>query len=318
MAIAHAAENMATTVDAKETVEAMMKGNHAEFPPLLPPPRDYGWHLKQPSSTNFQIVHKDNGQMCIVLTHSIVRGVTCEMIHFWFQHFCQSKVRLENVPGFEGKTVPFYWLWHPYDHVSATMKNPSKEGLLTAGSSIQICEYMQSDVHGDKFPVNSTMAVWLLEGGDCGGQGMGKVVPFLGPMIRTRIFWHDTPEGVLYQYEMVMGQHNAGPLSNLIRSKIAAGFTAEMIRSWNRHNSIEVGTFENFLPAIWEQRETVRSGGVPVYDAATMNGAKGLPAQVGGASVDLFDRRVQEYKDCVDAMAVVNKGPLAVVSELGL
>merc|ERR1711869_156511 len=76
---------------------------------------------------------------------------------------------------------------------------------------------------------------------------MGKVVPFLGPMMRTRIFWHDTPEGVLYQYEMVIGQHNAGPLSNLIRSKITAGFTAEMVSAWNRHNSIEVGTFENFL-----------------------------------------------------------------------
>ncbi|MEM9400726.1 MAG: hypothetical protein AAF984_11010, partial [Verrucomicrobiota bacterium] len=109
----------------------------------MPPERDYGWELKPLSSTRFDIHQRDNGQFCCVLNHSLLREVTSEMIYWWFQRFQNMKVKLDNVVGYEGKTVPGYWLWHPSDHVNATLKDKiGPEFLAQAGDTIHIQETM--------------------------------------------------------------------------------------------------------------------------------------------------------------------------------
>ena len=84
----------------------------------MPMARDYGWDLKPLESSAFEIHQRENGQFCVVLAHSLLRGVRAEMIHWWFMNFPNLKVRLRDVPGYEGQQVPGYLLWHPVDHLA--------------------------------------------------------------------------------------------------------------------------------------------------------------------------------------------------------
>lgn len=64
----------------------------------VPAERQFGWRLKAVSSSVFAAETTQSKQIVAVP----VRGVTCEMIYWWFRHFPRMKVRLENVPGYEG------------------------------------------------------------------------------------------------------------------------------------------------------------------------------------------------------------------------
>jgi len=46
----------------------------------IPKPREFGWELKPTSSVYFQKVTNKSGQLCVVLEHSLVRGITTEML----------------------------------------------------------------------------------------------------------------------------------------------------------------------------------------------------------------------------------------------
>ena len=62
----------------------------------MPAARDFGWALKPVSSSHFEIHQKDNGQFCVVLNHALLRGVSAEMIRWWFLNFTRLMVRLEG------------------------------------------------------------------------------------------------------------------------------------------------------------------------------------------------------------------------------
>ena len=59
----------------------------------MPRERDFGWPLKPAETTYFEIVERENGQFCVVLNHSLLRGCTSEMIHWWFLHFPNLTVK---------------------------------------------------------------------------------------------------------------------------------------------------------------------------------------------------------------------------------
>lgn len=264
----------------------------------LPKERQYGWPLKPIESTLFEIIKRPNGQYCVVLQHSLIRGVTCEMIHWWFLHFPDLSVRLEDTPGYEGKTVPAYFLWHPSDHIGVKLVGRASQSGSNKGRKIKIQEVMQAKSYGDKYPVDNAMTV-LYHGKN--GWAMGKQVPFIGPAMVLRIHFKDVYEGdtiigVHYHYEVVAGPTGSNPLAKLIRKKLAGHFSKEFWSAWNLHNSIEVGTFENFLPALFKQRNTPDS---LVY-RLNMNPIDDDTPQKPGFDNALFDTRVAGYKTCND------------------
>ncbi|MEM6678236.1 MAG: hypothetical protein AAF675_10225, partial [Pseudomonadota bacterium] len=152
----------------------------------IPPARDFGWRLKPISTAHFGLDTRDNGQFTVTLNHALLRGVTAQMLAWWFQSFTRLRVRLEDVPGYEGQEVPAYLLWHPTDHVSAALTGPVTEhgGPIPGRSSIHIREAMQVPRYGTRFPVDAVLKV-LYAGGD--GWGMGKILPLLGPAMMLRI-----------------------------------------------------------------------------------------------------------------------------------
>ena len=122
---------------------------------IMPKERKYGWKLKPISSVKWGQIKNKTGQICVVLEHSLLRGVTSEMISWWFKNFANLRVILNDIEGYEGKKVPAYWLWHPSDHINAQFNGKlGKNNTARAGAKIQIQETMQYNKYGFKYPVN--------------------------------------------------------------------------------------------------------------------------------------------------------------------
>ena len=282
-----------------------MKGKniHTDWPAF----REFGWRLKEIESTTFQIKsHPENGQMVIILNHPIVRGVSCSMIHWWFQHFANLKIRLKNVGNYgDGDVVPAYFLWHPKDHFGATLLDQVEDGKYHVGARIHIQEAMSFDKYERKYLVDDATTCWYLRNGTFGGQGMGVNLPFGSWILSSRICWEDVKDGeidvgVHYHYEMTIGIANKlfGKWINPIL-KYKKGISEEWYREWNRHNVIEVGTFENFLPRLYDQRDILVnkpvSEWIMEYDAKTDDAAKNLPIQNESHDPSLVDSRMDGY-----------------------
>jgi len=225
----------------------------------MPAPRDFGWPLKTIETSHFEIMQRDNGQFVVVLNHALVRGVSAEMLTWWFRTFTRLRVTLDDVPGYEGKTVPAYLLWHPSDHFDATLSGETgADGAPIAGRTrIHIQEAMQCQTYGWDYPVNTELTVAYV-GDD--GWAMGRILPFFGPAMMLRIHFRDVAQGgthlgVHYHYEIVIGVRGKDPLSRLINRRITHSFGPQFFEAWHTHNVIEVGTFEHFLPALYAQRD---------------------------------------------------------------
>lgn len=265
----------------------------------MPAARDFGWINKPVSSSHFEIHQKDNGQFCVVLNHALLRGVSAEMLQWWFLNFTRLKVRLLDVPGYEGEEVPGYWLWHPVDHLSATLSgNVGPGGIAQTGCSIHIREAMQYERYGWKYPVDSQLKVFYV-GSD--GWAMGKALPVIGPVMMLRIHFKDVFEdaqhvGVHYHYEVVIGATGNNPVARFVNHRVTKEFGPEFFAAWQRHNVIEVGTFENFLLALFAQKKRLSS----LEYSRDMNPDLPSPELQQGHDKALFESRLRGYSKAQD------------------
>jgi len=266
----------------------------------VPKARDFGWELKPTSSTYFEVLRNRSNQICVVLEHSLLRGVTTEMIYWWFTHFPNLRVKLTDTPGYEGQKVPAYLLWHPSDHVSAELKGKlGPMGMARAGAKIHIKETMQYEKYRLKYPVDQELTIYYCEKD---GWGMGKSVPLIGPMMCLRISFKDVYEGnkiigVHYHYEVVAGSHKQNIVAKKITQKVVGNFGTEFWEAWLTHNTIEVGVFENFLPVLYDQRYDLNN----LTYSGRMNPVTESPSEQRGFSKTLFEQRVQGYKESTNA-----------------
>lgn len=262
----------------------------------MPAERNYHWDLKPVSSSHFDIHQRDNGQFCVVLNHALLRGVSAQMLQWWFMNFTRLEVLLRDVPGYEGQRVPGYWLWHPVDHLSAELSGAlGPGGVAQKGCFIHIREAMQYDRYGWRYPVDTELKV-LYVGAD--GWTMGKVLPLIGPVMMLRIHFKDVFEngqhvGVHYHYEVVIGVTGNNAVARFINRRITGEFGTEFFAAWQRHNVIEVGTFENFLPALYAQKDNLSS----LEYSRDMNPDLPSPDTQQGYDGGLFERRLLGYRN---------------------
>ncbi|MEO1217919.1 MAG: hypothetical protein AAFY45_30605 [Bacteroidota bacterium] len=268
----------------------------------MPKERKFDWELKQESSVLWKQVKNKSGQLCVVLNHPLLRGVTSEMIAWWFQHFTNLGITLVDVEGYENTKVPAYWLWHPSDHIEAQLKgNLGENNSPKPGAKIQIKETMQYKKYGFKYPVDNALTIFYCEND---GWGMGKIVPFLGRMLSLRISFKDVYEnekiiGVGYHYEVVAGTNKQNFIAKFINKKLVGRFTAEFWEAWITHNVIEVGTFENFLPVLFSQRGDLNN---LTYSKSMNPISKDLASErQTGFDQQLFEKRLQGYEQSENA-----------------
>ncbi len=266
----------------------------------MPAPRDFGWALKPNESAYFDIQKRPNGQFSVVLNHALLRGVRAEMIHWWFLNFTRLSVVLPDTPGYKGRQVPGYLLWHPRDHLSATLKGKTaSDGTPQRGTKIHIREAMQYDKHGWKYPVDAALQVHYV-GPD--GWAMGKTLPVFGSVMMLRIHFRDAYDGDVhlgahYHYEIVIGTSANNPIARFLNKQLSSEFGPEFFEAWQRHNVIEVGTFENFLPVLFAQKDDLSNLS---YSLEQDPAPQGLQK---GHDRALFDDRVKGFAAADDAYA---------------
>ena len=268
----------------------------------MPIERDFGWPLKPTHSTEFEIIERPNGQFCVVLNHSLLRGVTSEMIYWWFLNFPNLHVTLEDVPGYDAQTVAGYLLWHPSDHCSASLSGKlGPKGISQAGAKIHIREAMQFNTYALKYPVDTALTIFY-----CASDGwaMGKSLPVLGKVMCLRIHFKDVVvdgnlTGVHYHYEVVIGATGNNPLIRAFYARLTKEYSPEFFAAWHLHNTIEVGTFENFLPVLFAQRQ----GDTDYRYARDMNPISALAGPQSAQGPDLFRQRVEGFKTAEDPFA---------------
>ncbi len=263
----------------------------------MPKARQFGWTLKHPDSSLFATVKRKNGQFCCVLNHALVRGVNVDMLAWWFRNFTKLQVRLPDTPNYEGEVVPAYLLWHPVDHFGATLSGELGPGdTAQPGASIHIREAMQYERYGWKYPVDTKLRIFYVEKD---GWSMGRTLPIFGPVMMLRISFVNVSSesgehlGVHYHYEVVIGATGNHALARAINRRITASFGPEFFSAWHRHNVIEVGTFENFLPALYPQRHNTG----PLEYRLEMNPAASGEEAQQAHSLELFKQRVAGYRE---------------------
>ena len=261
----------------------------------MPPAREFGWALKPVSSSHFEIHQRDNGQFCVVLNHALLRGVRSEMVLWWFKNFANLRVRLVDTPGYVDRRVQAYLLWHPIDHLGVTLSGRlGPGGEAQPRASIHIQEAMQYDVYGWKYAVDTKLRIFYV-GDD--GWAMGRSLPLFGPVMMLRIHFRDVVEGgqhvgAHYHYEVVIGASVRNPFAKLLNRRLSSNFGPEFFAAWHRHNVIEVGVFENFLPALFEQRHDPSA----LEYRLDMKPDLPAPSEQQGHSPELFRDRLDGFK----------------------
>ena len=157
-------------------------------------------------------------------------------------------------------------------------------------------QYLQ---YGWKYPVNNKLRIFYC---DKDGWAMGKEFPFIGKVMSLRIHYKDMYDngdilGVHYHYEIVIGAGGNNLISRFINQRIKGHFSPEFFEAWHTHNVIEVGTFENFLPALYEQRHSPDM----ISYSKSMNCASSYQTSKEAYDPSLFEQRMQGYKESGNA-----------------
>lgn len=210
----------------------------------LPDKRDFGWTLKSIHSAHTEINNLPNGQVELIIHHEKIKGITIEMLQWWFERFPYLTI----FKG--GQKFTAYDLWHPLDHVGV-YADPKNE-ILKQGDHVTICECFQRDL---KFYGKGKALIYYFR-----KDGFGLQVLKSGIKIMQLLHKFEPVEGgVSYKSRMLVGLEK-GLFKNFVNKVIIPNnFGPEKANAWLQHNVEEVGCFENFLEDIYSKRAQGKS-----------------------------------------------------------
>ena len=208
----------------------------------LPPERKFGWTPKPLGSAKTTVTNLPTGQIELTIAHDTIKGVTTEMLMWWFSTFTGVRVEIS------GETYSAYHVWHPLDHIEAAAIKTEPDRPMKQGDKIRIHEAFQRD---RRFEVDETAVVSTLNDG-----GMGLTAYKLGQtLLDLQHRFQDVKGGVEYRSRMVLGMES-GLLKPLINNLVLPKkFSREKADAWLLHNVEEVGYFENFLAELYDRRD---------------------------------------------------------------
>jgi len=79
----------------------------------------------------------NDGRVYCWIRHDVVRGVTPEMLVWWFKN-------LEGTVMIDGIAYDRYRVWHPRDHLFAKYARKSADGTVGVGSVIHLAEMLDA------------------------------------------------------------------------------------------------------------------------------------------------------------------------------
>ena len=225
-----------------------MSGRLAALPPLHTPP------LKPLSSARTRLQRLGNGSLELTIKHDLIRGVTREMVAWWFAH-------IDGTMEYQGAIVPRYRVWHPRDHIFYRDITTAADGSGSAGTRRHIVEAFDRN---PRYLVNIIDKVVKLDetgillSTEQAGITLGPLqTPLLPLGVELSTLQHDfyvAPTGVRYESCLMVGRDSMMGRMLLNRRLLPwLVMSDDMGRAWLRHNVEEVGNLEQFLPALYEQ-----------------------------------------------------------------
>ncbi len=201
-----------------------------------PAPLPIPWQPKPLSSARSGLRVLPDGRLHCWIEHATVRGVTPEMLCWWFQH-------LEGEITHHGVRTQRYRVWHPLDHVQVHYHARCPDGSIGPGAVLHLTEMLGAN------PAYTGAVRSRIVRLDAGGFGHRPRVHGL-PLAAMDYTFEAVPGGTRYVNSLTVGLPSAWarPLNALIRRFV---FNRARGEAWLRHNVEEVGQFEHFLPQLY-------------------------------------------------------------------
>jgi len=188
----------------------------------------------------------------LTISHDVIKGVTPQMLHWWFCHIEGEMQYLES-------RYLRYHVWHPFDHIHYKDLSHAPDGTGSAGTRRHIVEAFGAE---KRFLVNIIDRVTHLD--DKGifleTEQAGISVGFSNLLVRVPLRLSSLEHqfipvgnGTQYESRLLIGlDSEMGRL--FVNPIIRPLFIGEkMARAWLKHNVEEVGNLENFLPELFEK-----------------------------------------------------------------
>jgi hypothetical protein len=205
-------------------------------PLALPPPHELPWPLKPFDSAKTSVTYDKSGRLVLQIWHDILKGLTPEMVSWWFSHIGGQTV-------INDKKLDKYLAWHPRDHIHWALARPGRDGGASVGAQFRIVEAF--DRNPDYYLDVIDTVVRLDSSGFTGvSYSLGMAVSNLN---------HDfavVSGGTRYVSRLTVGATTpvlAKPLNALVRPRI---FSEAMSQAWFKHNVEEVGFLEHLVPHV--------------------------------------------------------------------
>ena len=203
-------------------------------------PRDLPWTLPdyRQATTSWEVA--EDGRIHTHVEHFFLRGITPEMVLWFYQHLPISTVELNGV------TIPLYHIFHPTEHgrISVIEEAPDGTPGMVAGAMI-----MREEWFGE---YDSRGAARIVEFSPDGFLAIPEVAGLVIGEVRHRL--RGETGGTAYEVDTIIGSELPilGSLLNLyLRNAV---FHAAMIEQWRRHQVEEVASLQFFLPQLYAQR----------------------------------------------------------------
>ena len=202
--------------------------------------RPHFWDYPKVSEAKVHTEINSDGKLVIELEHPLLKGVTPEMVSWWYKNLAAGKATMQ------GTEYDFYQLFHLTEHGQTRVIEPATDG--SKGMGVGALVYRQ-----EKF-------------GPFLSKGKGRVLafdqtgftvsPVMGPLSFGKIEHHfeAKEEGTLYSVKSVLGSDAPviGPILSLyIRTK---QFPPDVVQEWIRHQVEEVGSLPHFLPQLYQEQ----------------------------------------------------------------
>jgi hypothetical protein len=192
------------------------------------------WPLRSLASATIALTELQDGRRRIVIHHKELKDVTPQMLEWWFSHVV-------------GKTefADRHWsylVWDPVDY--EVLNTATAADAVAPGTRLRVREAFQLDVTVDVERVDYQVAI-------IGGRLLGLNV------LRLVNSFTPSTTGTLYETDITIGSNSwigRLGLNHLMRGRVLA----EDPRVWVRHHIEQVGTLENFLPALYRAAAPAR------------------------------------------------------------
>ena len=197
------------------------------------------WEFRSLTSAETSFTVLEDGRLEIVVKHAVLKGVTPEMLHWWFGN-------IEGTMEYTGRIYPRYLVWHPLDHISFRVVQPAPDGTVNAGARIRIVEAFGHDLN------NLVDAIAIVEKRDLTGAAMVKRL--LGmEVFRLENHFMLVDGGTTCTTRMVVG--SASLLGRLLFNRTVRPrlFSNAKGKAWMKHQVEEMGNLEHFLPTLYAQ-----------------------------------------------------------------